>query len=521
MVARGGIAMAERLTLDAMRCGACGLDVVGGAHFCQGCGEPSERAVVRPFDGKQSGARCRTCGVPLRESAAECGACGARALPRGAHALDSWLESPGGEPLWVVERHDATLRDRLHDRAEVRAVATHPTRARVSGHVLAELLGPVAATDPDPRALAEDLGPQVVLVEQAHRIADRDRDLLEQAAAHGARVVLRTSQAPTRGRVAQGEIAAADLPGALSARALEALDALSVLGPRASLSTLESLVERPSAVLRECAQAGVLTRRGDEVAFVDGDLADTLLARLDPVTRARLSDRALERYAADEAPLAVRAEVALGVGDVSTALLLLDMHVKSAIEDDELTAAMESLERGIERARRSPREGASAHVAAGFARTLAELRIRRGSPGLALRIVEDALGWIELPPSDRAELDVFRRGLTGRLAGLALDQVGSSYRAFAECDAELLRAAVVPEAEEAVSRVRAGWSALAVGQRLPYGTLLLAERVIAEIGRSRPEEAAELIDELLESGLTRTTRGLERLWRLRGRLTAA
>lgn len=503
-------------------CAACGAAVPAEARYCHACGDPTSTAgaSVPLFRRAPSGTRCVRCGHTLAESAPVCPSCGRRPRRRpGVAALDAWLAAPMGRALWIHEAHDTWLRDRLLSRPGVRQVAAHPSRARLRGEIVAQLGG---SADADPMALVEDLGDAVLLVDRAHRLSDHDRAVLARMVRLGSRVAFRapTACVDDGHHRAGGRLRPGAPPPGLSDGAREILAALAVLGTSADRALLEELRPVPPRALDEVVAAGVIERRGPRLVYRDADLADAVLALLQPLVRARLSEAALGVYAEREVPLGVRAELAATSTDEATALLLLDMYARQSIEQDELTSAAEALQRGLQRIRSAIFDGATAHVGARFTRTLAELRVRRGESARALQELDEALGWSRLPAGDRLELGLLRRSVAGEPARHIEEPTDPVLRARLRCDRELLAAADEP-VEQAIVRVRASYDALCgARQGLSYGALLLTERVVARIGETAPFEAAELLDELLESRLA-ATRALERIWRLRARLHRA
>lgn len=447
----------------------------------------------------------------MLESAEACGHCGLRPSPHpGANTLDEWLRGRGERALWIVETHHGALRDRLARQVTFRACRTHPSRARVPGALMAEL----GTEDVD--TLVEALGEDVLLVDRAHRLSDRDRRWLDAAVAHGARVALRSPVLPGGNElIAWGRQLPPEMP-VLDEPARRALEALAVLGDRAERELVEALVsgEDVDALLA----SEVVTLEGSELVCANADLTDSIVSALDETARARVADAALAQLGERDAALVLRAELAAIASDDAAALLLLDMHARAAIAEDELASAEEACKRAIGRTRETPSDTATTHVGAGFARLLAELLVRRGETEDAIDVLDEALGWIRLSSDDRRELELFRRGLKGRVGMVDLSDSSPAVRARLECDAALHRAAMRPQ-PESVPKLRASWGELARGQRLSYASLLLAERAIDALSTVAPEEAAELVDELLESRLARGV-GVERLWQLRARLAS-
>ncbi|MGE0787365.1 MAG: zinc ribbon domain-containing protein [Sandaracinaceae bacterium] len=498
-------------------CAGCGAPLAEGALFCQSCGSSvtAEGRASAWFAGAASGPRCARCGEPVAHSAVQCDACGHRARsPAGSIALDEWLAREPDAPLAIIERSDRSLLDRLIARSQVRHAASHPSGARVPGTIARALSD---ADEPDPRAIAEDLGGAVLLVDRAHRLANVDLALLDSIACAGGKVALR---APRPWRDAPSDVArGADrepeltMPSDEPARRL--LVGLAILGYSAELDELNALGVLHAAALRRALDDGILTRTKSHVTLTDPDAREAILGAASGASS--LGEMALELRAASAAPLAARAEAARFSGDDATSLLLFDMHAREALEGDELEAARESLEHGLTRVRRKVDDSATVRVGSRFARTLSEVHLRQGARPAARAVIDEALGWPALRDGDRLELEIVRHGLAPHLDPPDVTRAAVGTRALASCDLELARAHHEPST--AGAHVRGALDALAgSSERLSYGMLLACERAVAAIGDRTPAEGAEILDELLESRLASPNLGLERLWRLRARL---
>lgn len=553
------------LTADASFCQGCGCPVPGAP-------------VPDTFDGRSSGTCCRGCGASLDSSRVICPVCGRRATrrrrtPRAAAGGATLAGVPAGgravlddlDALWtdhslrlivLLERSGELLdRCRVACRSEGRLLietASHPSRARVPWHAVRELLGELAETDARDLAIpwlarletetsppladvaeqvAEALlvaapeGNAAIIVDRAHRLCGRSQAVLAELAKLGvARVIFR---APTEPRDLPGAVTrllhpelgvpprALELEEDLDEGARQVLHAAAVLGWRCRVEAVEAVLERPLAGEPDrLAARGLLERVEGELVFVDPDMADRVESAIESGEREQLHDGALAWYASTGAPLELRAEHAAHAGDLSTAVLLLDMLARVCVERKELSGALEALTRGLNRIRHAALDGEEAVSRAGarLARHAAELLLKSGDHRTAEGLLREALERPALPVNEKAELTMMAGAVAvgrGRHddARLHLERASewasASDNARVTVDAELwlaqLEATRCADGELVADHVRRAWAILAdLRQPIPARSAILAERVLRLLAKTgEPELALELMDALL------------------------
>ncbi|MEC7525686.1 MAG: zinc ribbon domain-containing protein [Myxococcota bacterium] len=555
------------LTADASFCQGCGAPVPGApvpdtfdgrssGTCCRGCGASLDaRAVICPVCGRRATRRRKT----PRAAAGGATLMGV-STGRGAvlEELDALLADRTLRLLVLLERSGELLdRCRVAFRAEglpLFEIASHPSRARVPWHAVKELLGELAETDardlaetwlarldtetnPSLADIADELaeallvaapeGNGVIVVDRAHRLCGRSQAVLTELAKLGvARVVLR---APTEPRDLTGAVTrllhpdlGAD-PGApgrraqveLTPAAREVLHAAAVLGWRARIAAIETMLERPIAdEPTELEAHGLLERVGDELVFSDPDVADAIEDAIPAPERQALHDGALAWYAGSEAPLELRAEHAARAGDLSTAVLLLDMLARVCVERRELSGALEALTRGLDRIRTAALDGEEAVSRAGarLARHAAELLLKSGDHRTAEGLLREALERPALPVGEKAALTMMAGAVAvgrGRHDDARLHLERASEWASASdnpkvtADAELwlaqLEATRCAHGDVVADHVRRAWAILAdLSEPIPARTAALAERVLRLLAKTgEPTLALDLLDALL------------------------
>jgi eukaryotic-like serine/threonine-protein kinase len=194
------------------------------------------------------------------------------------------------------------------------------------------------------------------------------------------------------------------------------LQAMAVLGERASLLSLKELVESEDlGGLEKLVEQSLLRLNAGELVFAHPYLRDVVAASTPGETRKLLQLKAFDLASAQGQPLEVRAEHAFRAGDVLTALMLLDRMGQDALKRGDPRTGVFAFRRGLELARRElldSGDDAFDRAIVSFSRQLAEALVWSGDVMGAAGVLSEAIGLAGPSSLERARMTLVQ----GRVA---------------------------------------------------------------------------------------------------------
>ncbi|MET0343970.1 MAG: hypothetical protein ABW252_23350, partial [Polyangiales bacterium] len=204
------------------------------------------------------------------------------------------------------------------------------------------------------------------------------------------------------------------LPLAVTGRRV--LQALAVLGERAPLAALRTLVEADDlASLDKLVELGFVRLHNGEYVFSHPYLRDVVEASTPAETRKHLHASALDLASVEGKPIEVRAEHAGRSGDVWTALMLLERSGQDALKRGDPVVGVHAFRHGLELARRELLESgdeALDRAIVSFSRQLGEALVWSGDVMGAAGVLAESLALAGPNSLERARMTLVQ----GRVA---------------------------------------------------------------------------------------------------------